>query len=685
MSTSSDDTSRTPRLHDGPVVIGIYGLPGCGKTHLKEKLKERLKDHEVAFYDGSEVLSRIVKGGIDTFKKLETDLQSAWRHKAIEMINNECFKNKKTGVVTGHAMFWKEGEKDPAVIYTKKDLDVYTHMIYLKVNPSVIAKRRRNDTEKIRPLDSIGHLEKWQRSESMELRKLCRINKILFTTVSSEKVSKFLCDFRIHNEKMNLSTAENMLDNIMTQSRETPATMLVFDGDGTLTPSDTGIMFFQKISNAQYPNGNQNPLKELFSDSKWGHSYAAFRQATLMYEDAADELNFGALCEKVAMEVKMYPEFVNLLQLVAENRERSVSAIVVTSGLQLVWQKILEKAGLANTVKVIGGGRVANRIVVTAEVKAALVSRLKHSHNIKHVCAFGDSPLDLEMLRKADEAVVVVGDKETRSKSMEAKLGAAIRDEVLKVARQVVLPSSVTPRLDTTKLPLVDITRQDFVDSVFGTNSRFAGLRFYHATEKSSTKLLATLMRDSASAGPALREVHRRCGFYLATKFLGKTDIIGLEECTISHVLGVRAIGYRLLYEQKTLIVALMRGGEPMAFGVNDAFPLAAFKHADATTDLQLEHIQGMYSVILVDCVVNSGSTVIRFVKRVRELNATIRIVVVAGVVQDKCISGESSLINSLAHEKNASLVTLRTSTTKFTGIGTTDTGNRLFNTTHLA
>jgi uracil phosphoribosyltransferase len=34
-------------------------------------------------------------------------------------------------------------------------------------------------------------------------------------------------------------------------------------------------------------------------------------------------------------------------------------------------------------------------------------------------------------------------------------------------------------------------------------------------------------------------------------------------------------VGYRLLHEEATLIVPLMRGGEPMAFGVNEAFPLA--------------------------------------------------------------------------------------------------------------
>jgi hypothetical protein len=86
---------------------------------------------------------------------------------------------------------------------------------------------------------------------------------------------------------------------------------------------------------------------------------------------------------------------------------------------------------------------------------------------------------------------------------------------------------------------------------------------------------------------------------------------------------------------------------------------------------------------VMVDSVVNSGKTVVQFVQHVRDLHATIRIVVIAGVVQAQSVS-EGGLGQALAHHANLSLVALRLSDNKFTGRGTTDTGNRLFNTTHL-
>jgi uracil phosphoribosyltransferase len=200
--------------------------------------------------------------------------------------------------------------------------------------------------------------------------------------------------------------------------------------------------------------------------------------------------------------------------------------------------------------------------------------------------------------------------------------------------------------------------------------------------DRGAAKLLMTPMRDATISGPALREAHRHVGWYLATKFL--TEVIGLEEYPIQHVQGHAMTGHQLLHEQQTTIVALMRGGEPMALGVNDAFPRAMFIHASCPGDLMLNHLQGQMTVILVDSVMNSGRTAMEFVQHIRKLYADIRIVVVAGVAQAQSVS-EGSLLAQTLSRANICVVALRLSENKFTGTGTTDTGNRLFNTTHLA
>jgi len=247
-------------------------------------------------------------------------------------------------------------------------------------------------------------------------------------------------------------------------------------------------------------------------------------------------------------------------------------------------------------------------------------------------------------------------------------------------ARQTLLPSSASLRLDTTKLPLIMLTDLEFIDSVIRRRSQNP-IQVLHATDRNAAKLLMTPMRDATVAGPVLRAAHRRVGWYLATEFLA--GLIGVEEFPIQHVQGHQTNGYRLCHEKRTSLVALMRGGEAMAFGVNDAFPSAMFVHAKRPEDIEPHCLLQQRTVVLVDSVVNSGKTVVNFVEHIRRIHTTIHIVVVAGVVQAQSVS-EGSLAQAVACHSNFSLITLRLSDNKFTGRGTTDTGNRLFNTTHL-
>ena len=120
-----------------------------------------------------------------------------------------------------------------------------------------------------------------------------------------------------------------------------------------------------------------------------------------------------------------------------------------------------------------------------------------------------------------------------------------------------------------------------------------------------------------------------------------------------------------------------------MALGVNEAFPSAMFVHAKRPEDIELHHLLQQRTVLLVDSVVNSGKTVVDFVQHIHSLHTTIHIVVLASVVQAQSVS-KGSLAQALACHANFSLITLRLSNNKFTGKGTTDTGSRLFNTTHL-
>lgn len=667
-----------------PTVVGIYGISGCGKTYLVNELKNAHQLDTFRFYEGSEVISSVVPGGLVAFQESNQSQKQEWRQAAIDKIRRESVEAKQTAVVTGHSMFWSEEKESGECVFTEADANTFTHVLYLEVRPELIALRRSNDTQRQRSHASVDHLLKLQDADKELLSKLCRTHRILFCAITprstlAEDVMVLLQDFQAHNEPRNLSLAQSDLNDVLTDPSKDLTTMVVFDADRTLAAEDTGSMFWQLAS----PSGDKRgTLKHLFS-GPLQYSYIAFRQATLLYEQAALESNentFDALLETVAARVTIRTEFIDLLHLIST--QKHVGAVIVTCGMRQIWKKVLEKHTLSGIVSVIGGGRVQDGYVITPEVKASLVVNLRAVHGL-YVWAFGDSPLDIPMFQQADQAVVVVGERDLRSKSMEGALRNAIDNDGLRV-RQLLVPSHVAPIVGVDQVPVLTLRQPDVRDSLASTIPfSKSGLEISDATNINAARLLMTPTRDANNSGPNLRKAHEDIGRYLATTIL--SDKLGLDEYPIKHVQGTRTLGYRIHAEARTTIIALMRGGEPMALGVASMLKNAMFVHAKEPEDVEAHHLHGQATVILVDSVVNSGSSMVQFIRRVRLMHARIRIVVVAGVVQRQSILPGLGRLHALAEELGGyMLATLRLSDNRFSGSGVTDTGNRLFNTTHM-
>ena len=381
-----------------PVVIGIYGIPASGKSHLLRNLKNCLGTEGFEFYEGSEVINNCCPGGLESFCCMNEREQEHWRTIAIRTIQEDALNKKVTAVVAGHFMFWPQGSDIRDIVYTSADLDVYTHILYLDTPSETIAKYRAADTKRRAASTSLSHLDRWKEAEKSQLRSLCRNHGILFLNLTAHisltsAICTILKHFQVHTEAYNDELVQECLDKKL-QKRDSPIeTVLLFDSDKTLTPQDSGHMFWEQVHIQNQKSTGGSTLKELF-DSPLRYSYTAFRQATLLYEEALDEATFEAQCRRVASFITMYSEFVNLLRVAA--RKPHVRIIVITCGLRQVWEEVFKREGLSDSVEVIGGGQIRNGYVVTAGVKGLLARRLQKVHNA-YVWAFGDSPLDLPM------------------------------------------------------------------------------------------------------------------------------------------------------------------------------------------------------------------------------------------------------------------------------------------------
>ncbi|KAI1009573.1 hypothetical protein LB504_003064 [Fusarium proliferatum] len=664
-----------------PTVIGIYGLPGSGKSDVLKYLRQELGEEDFAFFKGSEIIASIVPGGLDEFQTLTEDEKYEWRIKAIHHVKNEAITSCRVAVVTVYFSFWPKEDDIPEGVLREGDLGTFTHIIYLRPEVQTIMSNIESDKKDRSYMShlTMENLDDWHRREISAMQDNCGDN-IPFAIIHSPLARSVLNLVRKFRKpptaEENISEVTKRLDEIVAlHDTKELQTFLVFDADKTLSAEDGSLLLWDEVQGDSFGGGG-TLLRYLYGGAM-GYSDDAFRETTVMLEDKCDDEEFEGYCNTVSARVSLRPEFFSLLRVVAEMKH--MGAVVVTCGVGRLWAKGLEHHGLADSVKVIGGGRFSDGYIVTPGVKAAIVSHLRDAHEL-YIWAFGDSPLDNPMLWEADQAIVVVGDEKNRSKTMDEKLEKVIRDDHLR-ARQILLPSTASPRLDTSTLPVVSMD-EDFINSIIDRRPDRQALKIFAATDKAAAKLLMSPMRDAAVFGPMLRQAHANVGRYLATEYV--SELIGLEDYAIPHVQGHKTTGYYLRNEATTSIIALMRGGEPMAFGVSEVFPQAMFIHASTAGDVKMHHVQGQTNVILVDSVVNSGKSVIEFIKRVVRLEPNINITVVAGVVQAEAIA-ESHLFAKVMRRHGAGLVALRVSENKFTGTKTTDTGNRLFNTTHLA
>jgi hypothetical protein len=348
-----------------PTVIGIYGLSGSGKSSLLLRFEETLLGStDYSFFEGSAELDSVTEGGLDAFKSMPDDRKAEYRKRAVEKMKNTCCEKNTTGIVAGNYSIWSKnkGFREEEVVWTESDANLFTHIVYLERDSKSLALQIQGDkTRNDRPVLSKNGLRDWQYRETTGLRKFCRDHHILFSSVSSAllreemevTVAGRIQDFQRHNEEYNVREAEKRLKEIVTLAGGSCKieTMLVLDADKTLAPQDAGNVFWGEEMREE--------IKELFSGPmSW--VYIGFRQYTLFVGEQYNETEYGQECEKAAKQVTMHKELLDPLDYV--KGQEHVGAVVVTCGLRGVWEKVLEANGLANSVQIIGGGRMWSQL-----------------------------------------------------------------------------------------------------------------------------------------------------------------------------------------------------------------------------------------------------------------------------------------------------------------------------------
>lgn len=199
--------------------------------------------------------------------------------------------------------------------------------------------------------------------------------------------------------------------------------------------------------------------------------------------------------------------------------------------------------------------------------------------------------------------------------------------------------------------------------------------------------ILAEQTRRADISPPSLQAVHEQVGRLLADAVLDEFafDKTLLDEAHFEHVQGSHFTG-PVAKSSDVAILALMRGGDPMARGVFTRLPSASYVHYwndDQPVDFDKDRPCPVRRIYVVDSVINRGDSVRRVLRRLQGAMPCTGhalgwvVYVLSGVMHE-------AAAESLPREfPRVRFVTLRVSANQYSGTGGTDTGSRLFGTYH--
>ena len=338
--------------------IALYGMPCAGKSTMMSRLSGARILH------GSKELQRLSEGKFASFSESEKERVRIAYTDFVKSLDDKLI------VSDGHYSFLKE------VVFTEADGELYDVFIYLYCEPKELLDRYRL-SEKNEKYASLSEeiVSQWQYFEIESLRAECHHRNKDFYVISDNgnqcKIEEFLEALKSGYSSYDI--AKSIVEKITNVYPE-PIELCIVDGDKTIIKQDSFRFCCNgktSVFDGDFYSGYQSWL---FSNECDASEFSLIRVKDI-------EIN-----EDVWSQIKDNPY------------------IVLSSGISEIWSYIGDEKGISN---IIADSRIS------ADTKYFVVKELqKKGYSIK---AFGDSKIDIYMLREAKEGTLYIGDRISRS------------------------------------------------------------------------------------------------------------------------------------------------------------------------------------------------------------------------------------------------------------------------------
>lgn len=338
--------------------LALYGMPCAGKSTIMSGLSG------IRVVHGSKELQRLSQG---TFSELSEEEKKKIRIAYTDYIKN---LNDEMIISDGHFSFLDD------VVFTEEDGELYDVFLYLYCAPDVLLDRYRI-SEKNKKYASLSEelINQWQQFEIESLRRECHIRQKDFYVISDNgnccKIEEFLEEIKAGYSS--ISVAMSIVDTI-TKIFTDPLELYVVDGDKTLIEQDS----FRECC------GGKTTLFD-------GNFYSGY-QSWLF----SNEYDISKFTEGKIKDIKIN-EYV-------WEQIKTKPYIVLSSGITEIWSCIGTQKGISNII---------SDVHISADTKYFVVKELQKKGYV--VNAYGDSKIDIYMLREAKTGSLCIGERISRS------------------------------------------------------------------------------------------------------------------------------------------------------------------------------------------------------------------------------------------------------------------------------
>lgn len=340
--------------------IGLYGLPGAGKTTILNQIDF------VSTFSGSKLLREI-----EPSFSSQTEEKQCIVRKQLAL----TLKKKDSFLMDGHYAF---GDK---VVFTEEDGNLYDVFLYLYICPDILKSRMEGSSKNCdyRMYDIV----RWQQMEIEGLRTYCHCHNKDFYVLDNppqdyfEDVAEPIAFIReILNGYSCVQFAKACTDTIL--ALDNNETIILTDGDRTLTEEDSSFAVFQ--------------YKTHIFDRNFYTGYQAWRQGK----------DFCTI--NISSETALPVHF---SKTVLDKLNRC--AYILTSGHPKIWRRL---AGQLE-YPCFSGDRMS------ADTKFFIAKFLHEAY--REVIAYGDSLNDYFMLKQADQGYLVSRQNGSISRSLNGR------------------------------------------------------------------------------------------------------------------------------------------------------------------------------------------------------------------------------------------------------------------------